>query len=308
METKAASAYANYSYEQCARSFDGMFGVAGLGGGEWLARLNTAEKMASNDCYLKYRYTHEFVTNYDFDEFIFPRHLPLDDYSPYLNKSCDQVQAEATTSNHNMYEYARQLVAKYQNNTSSSSSSSSSDSNSGEKVAALLFPHYYALPTNRSSDQVQLRTYHNERSVTFLLNHKKVFLFLGRRRSRRNATARIIDRMQRAFNLSVCLLRQGPSLSTRFDTSWTSPFLLHVSNRLGKSIYVSEHTEIINQHDTYAVMPGTQLVNVKARDGINSHYRDFGLDNYLLKVNSSLSLSFEIEFYSLLMHLAKSQL
>ena len=95
---------------------------------------NAHERMNTNDCYMHYRYEYEYVTNYDFDELIFPREFDVKQIPlMYSNKTkCSAL--ELTHKNYDIYEYSTRLFKKFNSN----------------KPSCLLFPHVLLVRINEN--------------------------------------------------------------------------------------------------------------------------------------------------------------
>lgn len=85
--------------------------------------FNAHEKVCTNDCLLNFKWTHEFTTNYDFDEFIFPRRLDTNFLTKSKN-STSEITCESQVRDYTLYDYAVDLSSK-----------------SSTPVAVLLFKH-----------------------------------------------------------------------------------------------------------------------------------------------------------------------
>lgn len=75
------------------------------------------EKICTNDCLLNFKWKFEFTTNYDFDEFIFPRIHETNYIVNYINRSnpdnddgeCVKPENKQIKTSYNLYEYAKRM-------------------------------------------------------------------------------------------------------------------------------------------------------------------------------------------------------
>lgn len=129
-------------------------------GNHWKG-FHTRELIATNDCFASFKYTHEFVTNYDFDEFILPRKLvPTSNladisrrYYSSSSSSCSN-KSRGITYKYNLYEFVHNLVKKAGENNS--------------KIAWLSFEHvmfFHTLPANFLPNLKQAAEQDNDTSM-----------------------------------------------------------------------------------------------------------------------------------------------
>jgi hypothetical protein len=69
---------------------------------------NSHERMCSNDCFMHLKYEYEFTTNYDFDEFIFPRVYKPNYLKPFESSNCDKT-GHLNEKEYDIYEYTKSL-------------------------------------------------------------------------------------------------------------------------------------------------------------------------------------------------------
>ena len=270
----------NYSYQMCEDLVDIFFQLN--------KRFTIHERMNDNDCYLKFRYTYEFVTNYDFDEIILPRDMQINDYSLIKTAQCKDLQG-LSNKKYNMYDYARRLVAKY-------------EKQERKKVAAMHFNHFFALPLTNKKNSVDMKMIDNNSAIALLVNKRNVTLLV-------NTTMpdySVLSAYASAVELAECVIKN--MRVQYFDSIWTSLFLIRIPYRGGKCIFVTDYTETINQHEVNMIAPDTLFVRLPSQDGISSHYRSRGLKHWYVDAYFKFNLSepnlhFEFEFYSLLMRM-----
>jgi hypothetical protein len=110
-ETPDSKMY-QFLYTNCKTSFDKHFRMSDL------MVYNSHERMISNECLQSFRYEYEFVTNYDFDEIIFPR---LNDSENFNFVNLDNLTENRLLNSeeinkYQIYDYAKKLQNKYGTN------------------------------------------------------------------------------------------------------------------------------------------------------------------------------------------------
>ena len=256
------------------------------------SNLGIHEKMCTNDCYFKLRHSYAYLTNYDFDELLFPRHMPVDDFAPLFDarntSSC--LQPISSTVKYDIYTYAERLVAKYERGLWS------------RRVAALHFEHFLAMPIKNENAKNDLEVHdiineHGE--INFRLNGRLVTTSISS-----NADVSSVQMYKKLIALTQCLINN--TRIKNFDRLWTSPFLLRVDGRYGKSLIVTDFTETLNQHGPDTIAPNSQFKFVSFEDGISSHYRKSGYEDFKFRFPlSSHKMHFEIELFLMLLGMDK---
>ena len=246
------------------------------------AHIDPHEKMCDNDCYMKTRYVYEYVTNYDFDEIIFPRQMQINDYSPYMNlSSCGHLKPFQKIR-YNIYDYIHGLHTRYEREDN-------------KLIGALHFEHYLAVSSSANFFEVVKQT---DNHVHLNLNGRDVFLEIGNTQ----ADNSLLEAFKHVLGLIECLFKRNRF--TYFDYVWTSPFLVRIDDRIGKSVYVTNRTELINQHgpEVKQLLPNTEFKLVPIQDGFSGHYRPSGMDHFPFNFSlTSDKVRFELEFYLLLL-------
>lgn len=105
MKTTNNSEQAQYLLNKCDNLFRVYF--------DWSIEgvFNIHEKVCTNDCLLNFKWTHEFTTNYDFDEFIFPRKVETNDFTS-SNSLLEKISCDSTPEKYSLYDYAVDLTRK----------------------------------------------------------------------------------------------------------------------------------------------------------------------------------------------------
>ena len=228
-------------YDMCEKSFNKHFTMnRGY-------TSNAHERLNTNDCYMHYKYEYEYVTNFDFDDFIFPRYYNTR-YVP-LNESnfCDKNKSIA---NYSIYEYAKRMFLKH-----------------GSKASCLLFEHVLFVPINKKFLDSLLTYKPKNKNEIFVLNEK------SGRNMFFNVTSNDTEYLRyltKAYQTYMCL-----NLSNNlFSMEWNNPFAVIYNKRAGKSIFHTNNTEGIMQHFTSNSVPGTRVINVPIMDGYTGHFRE----------------------------------
>ena len=248
------------------------------------------EKLCTNDCYFKLRHSYAYVTNFDFDELLFPRQMKVDEYAPFfddVNNSSSCLQRRTPTVKHNIYEYAERLITKYERESKP------------VRVAAMHFDHFLAIPTKSRSGKHEL-------DVLDMNEHGEIRLRLNGRlvtaTINTNEDVASVLTYKRVVALTQCLLNRTRISS--FDLLWTSPFMLRVEGRYGKTLFATDYTEMLNQHGPHAMAPNSQLKFVPLEDGFSSHYRKSSFVDTLINFPLTwCNMRFELEFFLILVEM-----
>lgn len=209
--------------------------------------VNSHEIVNTNACLTNFKYEYEFMTNYDFDEILFPRVHMLNDYS---NHSLDCKENKPLE--YNIYKYARQMVEKH-----------------GSHACSFQFRHVLFLDNfnQRFLDDVLSKetgnvkyTYHKHQGTT-------IFRITDKDKSE-------IEFIGKSRELVKCLNSRIKERS-KFDEIWNSAYAINFSFRLGKSLFVSKLTELYTQHriDLKASSDCAEYI-VPISEGISSHFRE----------------------------------
>ena len=241
------------------------------------------EKINTNDCYLNYKYEYEYVSNYDFDEFIFPRSyhkidqiqlLDLFSHSQQKNNNC--LSVNYSMPYYDLYNYTRYLQ----------------DMLGGSSVAYLQFDNTFMLLKYRNIlDKILKYTsgylfeYHKDnRSIKFTVSE---------------SDKELVRNFQNVIPIIDCLNETNriKMKSDFYKSKWNNAYSLRTIFRLGKSIFVTDNTLTVNVHGADNVLPGTKYKTVPLDYGFVSHFRnDFDLDSES-KTHVFSLLKFDLEYY-----------
>jgi hypothetical protein len=174
-------------YYDCQTTFDRHFNMSRG------KTYNSQERINDNDCFINFRYTHEYVTNYDVDELIIPR---------IYETAKQQINCEErrrTTSNSSrlsLYDFAK---INFQHTDES-------------KTAALLFNHVVFVPydflsfENGSNGEISVLI-----STTTAESASRYLKI--------NVESNLKEKFQRAFEVAQCfkrILANSSSMHSRF--------------------------------------------------------------------------------------------
>lgn len=237
--------------------------------------VNSHEKICLNDCLTNFKYQYEFMTNYDFDEFIFPRKFKTTDYVRFDNKTDKCESVKSNKYDYNIYDYAKRLVDKYGAN-------------------AAIFDFQHVLFMENFNKNFLKNLFENEKTVEYQHKDKRLTFIVD------DLSRDLIETMKKQQGLVDCL---NKSILERdlFDYRWNSPYGINFNFRLGKSLFVSELTELYNQHNADLLKENGLHVSIPRDQGYCNHYRedyDWFFD-YASNYHSD-QIHFDLEFYQFL--------
>jgi hypothetical protein len=241
------------------------------------------EKINTNDCYLNYKYEYEYVSNYDFDEFIFPR---LDQnkgqYQLLINKQNNKSNC-SDVLNYSIPKYDLYSYAKYLH-----------DLLGGSRVAYLRFDNRFMLIEFRRflNNILQFGSLGN--SIEYLKNNLSVKFKIE------NSDKEFIENLKKAITLIDCLNeanKNSVNLNADFYKSkWNNAYSFRTFDRAGKSIYATDYTQTINVHAADNVNSGTNFINVPLNYGFVSHFRDDFDINSIKKDTFFKEIHYDLEY------------
>lgn len=262
--------------------------------GEHWPALHTFELVATNDCLTSFKYEFEFVTNFDFDEFILPRrHLPTHDISyvdeENANLTCESLsnsQSKAT-SPYTLYNYVRDLIAEDAKNSSSN-----------RTIASLHFKHmlmFSRLPAQFVSDLLNVSLLNEKRTVMFDYFSMRIYFIVD---------PAYDSSLRAAFNrtrqLGECmsgLIDKRHLDGTNITINWNRLYGIWMNLRCGKSVFNTDYVDLINQHELqHSSDPNAQVLDVPIDLGYVSHFRESIDIQFFLGQTYSFSSNFRIDF------------
>jgi hypothetical protein len=262
--------------EDCKKFFNTIFSLVS----------QKHEKINTNDCFLNFKYEYEYTSNYDIDEFIFPRlehtidQIKLfDSVRQTQNKTCYpmKINNKSEMAKYDLYNYT-----KYLHNLLG-----------GSSVAYLQFYNTFMLLEFRNLLENILK-YTMGNSIQYPKDNRADSFRIT------DSSKKLIDDFKQMIPLIDCLNETNKvSMSSKFHKSkWNNAYSLRSSSRLGKSIYVTDSTQTVNVHGADNVSPGTSLKAVPLNYGFVSHFRDSVNVGYEVGINSNFdTLKFDLEYY-----------
>lgn len=261
------------AYDYCSKAYQRFFDLNDV-----KVKANH-KRVCSNDCLFNFKYSYEYVTNYDFDEFIFPRYFNT-------NLSLDFKKANNQQNNltYNLYSYAKKLTNIY-----------------GQNVAYFYFENVMFLNNFKSLiDKIlQFNTKNNTLEIiSYNIEPYKIDFRLNLEQDLKK-----IKSFQEYQNYIKCL-NNSISKNLILNPKWNNLYATPI-NRAGKSIYRTDFTESYNPHYADRIKANTHAVKVPLDLGYSSHFRDDDL------IWGSLSYSFDklfmdIEYYNFLFRFSQN--
>lgn len=254
---------------------------------------NAHERINTNDCFLNYKYQYEYVTNYDFDEIIFPRKFDVYETSSVENafKNCNQSiieKSSAINKTYNIYEYANRLFNYYGKN----------------RLTSITFQNSIFIKSN-----INIELFFNQ-----LFNNKeKFFIFLAKKfelKISQNSSINFLMKNYHDYEYSkdvYKLYNYAKCLKVNSIKNFEKNFNLFISivmnsnGREGKSIFNTDNTESINQHYASNKKFLTYRYILPVNRGFTSHFRekyDSFFNHQSIPINYLL---IDIEYYLFLL-------
>jgi len=243
------------------------------------------EKINTNDCYLNFKYEYEYTSNYDIDEFVFPRLVQTSDQIKLFdsvrqskNKTCFPMK----TNKSELIKYDLYNYTKYLHNLLG-----------GSSVAYLQFYNTFMLLEFRNLLENILK-YTTGNTIQYPKDNRTDSLKIT------DSSKKLIDDFKQMIPLVDCLNETNKiTMSSDFYKSkWNNAYSLRSYSRLGKSIFVTDSTLTVNVHGADNVLSGTSVKSVPLNYGFVSHFRDFLDVGYEAKINSDFDiLKFDLEYY-----------
>lgn len=232
---------------------------------------NTHERLHSNDCLMKNLHEYQYISNYDFDEFIFPRSF-YTDHIRNINKTkvCYKNNNKSFIK---IYDFIENLEKKY-----------------GKKVAYYQF------------ENVNMLGKHEIIRKALLSNNTK-FIDYSFSKTHLNFTINnLLDKnLFQSFQQSISLfdcMNKTIYKNTNLDSKWNNYIAASINNRAGKSIYNTDYTLSYNQHFAWTISNGSKKVSIPLSIGYVNHFRDSDL--FFNREYSLKNLFLDWEYYNFL--------
>lgn len=219
------------------------------------------ELFTTNDCFISYKYSYEFVSNYDFDELIFPHKYEFNNLSAFESHSSGMCSNKSSPLiKYNLYDYLVNL-----NKTLSV--------NLKEPISAFSFQHVLFLKnfTNDLYSLLSVNVSNKTLNYTFGSFERTFPVYYT------NSEAHI--KTLAKFKHLVLCLNKTLSNNAYLSPNWNRPFGFIFSHP-GKTIFNTKYTISINQHYSFVSEPNTIFYMIPHNLGYYSHYREN--TNYLI--------------------------
>ncbi|RNA02410.1 hypothetical protein BpHYR1_038321 [Brachionus plicatilis] len=232
---------------------------------------NTHERLNSNDCLMKNHHEYQYISNYDFDEFIFPRSFETD-HVKNVNKS-KMCEKNADLKFLKIHDYIENLEQKY-----------------GNKVAYFQFENVNMLIKHEIIRNI-LKSNKTQNLEYFSPGIRLRFT------SRNSNDQNLLNSFKQSIWLFDCM-NKSIVQNGDLDPKWNNHFGAFINNRAGKSIYNTDYTLSYNQHFAWTITKESKKISVPLKIGYVSHFRDSDLG---LNIEYSIqNLFLDFEYYKFL--------
>lgn len=272
-------------YDSCKSFFNAFFIIDEKRIG---SVLNSMEFFCTNDCYKRFKNSYELVTNYDIDEFIFPRKTRTNNLSSYdaskLAKCNPSTSLYPPPSQYSSYDYFMKLIDEQSKKYK-------------RKIAAIKFENLWILTTVDESFFDFLFSV-NIRWVNVTYRNGLIRL----RVEKKDEAA--INAIFNAQHVVKCL-NESVLGNGRFDSKWNSPYSMFMGDGREKSVFNTNYTEFINQHESDLITPESVAIDLGLEDGYSSHFRDDLIDWFKGDTFPFSYFQMDLEYYFFLNNLSK---
>lgn len=245
-----------------------------------------------------------YLTNYDIDEFIFPR---------LFNKNYQQDLLEQPRDNLNMYEKFNNDVQKAYRRHNMLDYINYLNSIFGERVAQFHFENYLILNEyEHLYDKIFLNVLNRENGMLVLdyENHQRQTNLRFRIDENNRADMSYFESFKVLSQLvsthKTKYINQTSEWLSKIGSKWQNPLASLLDNRNGKSIFNTDYTISINPHKATRIRADSFRISVPIKYGFASHFRDEDIssrDEYGPKVYTYpiRTLVLDIEYFYFLM-------
>ena len=277
-----------FLYNNCLKSYRKHFYDIRI---ENFGMYNSHERICSNDCLMKFKHVYEFVSNYDFDEIIFPRQIETTNEDLMYNlkvTNCDNFNLNLNLTSYNIYDFVSRLAKQYH----------------FKNVACFHFEHVVFFDNQMILVDKLLDIYNNANSYKQgFIRYKIDYDYIDFSFKKLDTT--FLNKFKNFNNIINCL-NDTYMKTTNFDYKWNNVYACKMNMRRGKSIFNTDFTRSYYQHHSYNIEQNTRCIDVSINDGFVSHFRD-NLDGFLLNQTYSFSvLKFDYEYYLFLLEISKT--
>jgi hypothetical protein len=262
-----------------------------------------------------WKYVYKYVTNYDVDEFIFPRKFDtlyqvkaVQDLGLSLNKSgqvvvdCEKLfdskYPAMISTNYTMAEYMESLTTKF-----------------GTDTAMFAFENFVALQLaddfyDKTIMTDNFSSFNNATGSKSVEYRNPTFPCHLRFQIDAGGGSAYYESIKALRGFTLCLNKTvlEPS-AKRLLSRWRNPLLALVNNRFGKSISNTDFVYSLNPHSATQIKGGTRRQKVGAEHGIVSHFRVSDIGTGLVRyeeiryLNHAITmLKVDIEYFMFLVN------
>ncbi len=216
--------------------------------GRDLGSLGTHENTCDMECLHNYKHAYQYMTNYDVDEFIFPRRFSKNHFNDLENiRDLKCSLAKNNTMNgpsgglvnlnygsNMMHEYIQRLIGIY-----------------GNQAAFFHFQNYLVLNEfenllDKISDNLLLQSSDGNKVFLDYENRKRStnlrFWFKNSSKVNRD----YFDSFKTLSQLTKCLEKSNFKNNSELDSKWRKVLMSQLNNRSGKSIFNTDYVNIVN--------------------------------------------------------------
>lgn len=253
-----------------------------------------------NDCFMRYKYSYEYLTAYDFDELIFPRSTSRNDI--YIsnkmkceeninNKSNDLIKTHSSfpSNTYNLYEYVNRITEMY----------------NAKNYSSIYFePIIFFTEHNIFLHNVS--NYNIKKDIDMFSYGVKDDLINYQIVNKSNHIL-LLNKFKFVIPLAECL-NKTYMINTRFNTIWNNLYGVLNRKQLGKAVIITENTNAMGLHIPHSSVNNAKIrFNVPLDTGYLGHYRN-NIDKFFQNRPDQTFYDFTIdyEYYIFLLKLSNS--
>ncbi|RNA20208.1 hypothetical protein BpHYR1_051420, partial [Brachionus plicatilis] len=201
------------------------------------------------------KYEYDYLTNYDFDEFILPRKYPTSKFltfKPEKESKCNNsIEWSLKQDSYNIVKYANSLLAKY-----------------GPKSAFFEFSDFQLL---EDFEQIKKKLLSLENNEKLIYNKSSTFFTID---FENLAQKKLHENQTRVLQPFIDCLNKSIRMNKNVNSKWNNLYGIIVDNRQGKSIFLTNNTLTIHPHSALSIRPFTNGVKIPIEIGNAVHIRD----------------------------------
>ncbi|CAF0873801.1 unnamed protein product [Brachionus calyciflorus] len=234
--------------------------------------FNLHERMCTNNCLLESKYDYEYLSNYDFDEFILPRYFTT---NHVLQSNANECKNTSLNLRYNIMDFIRKLNKKY-----------------GDNISYYLFENVLFL----NKHDFLTKKFLNLTKDSTLIDYNFPPCHLKFKYDF-NRDSKWVDALRNIQHYVSCL-NETIIKSNNLNYKLNNLIGSLVDNREGKSIFNTNYTESINQHFAWTITKDSKAIRVPIELGYVNHFRD--TDLAVDKTYNLTKVFYDIEYYNFL--------